>query len=38
MDEVRRRHKMDSDLMFAFGLTECGPIITQNGGVQKCRR
>src|SRR5208283_847988 len=35
VDEVRRRHKMDSDLMYAFEPTACGPIITQNRGVQK---
>ncbi len=32
---MSRRHKMDSDLMFATMLTQCGPIITQNRSLQK---
>jgi hypothetical protein len=33
--EMSRRHKMDSDLMFATMPIQCGPIITQNRSLQK---
>ena len=33
--EMSRRHKMDSDLMFATMLMQRGPIITQSRSLQK---